>query len=403
MLELMNIGFSYLCRATRQNEEGQPPIVLRVSFRGERRDIFTGLYCNSSNWQAEYNRVSKREAKATAINSNLDLILRKANHAFDELRFSGNGFTIDELIDKIKGKESKPTLLIDFLEEGNKKVKKKVGIDMTLKTYWKYRRGLEYMKEFLQSEFKVKNFSLLKVNREFMESYFQFLRSEKKLAYNSACKYFSCVKTIFLPAINTGEIKTNPFYGLKINPKKVHKQFLTQCEIDKLVKVKLESPELNLKRDIFLFACYTGLAYIDIRQLSSSHIVKEANNAWHIRKPRQKTDEESIIPLLPAAFKILKKYTPTGDITDLGWYICSNQKMNKGLKIIGKKAGLSKELHMHLARYTFATTVTLMNGVPIESVSKMLGHASIKQTQEYAKVIPLKIKGDMEKIMGMYK
>lgn len=403
MLELLNVGFSYLCRSTRLNEEGRSPIVLRINYRGERKDIFTGLYCFSDNWDSDFGRVSRAEEKAATINKNLDLILRKSNHAFDELNFSGNSFTIDELIDKIKGKEAKPTLLIDFLEEGNKKMKKKVGIDMTLKTYWKYRRGLEYMKEFLQAEFKVKNFSLLKVNSEFMESYFQFLRHERKLSHNSACKYFSCVKTIFLPAINSGEIKSNPFYGLKINPKKVHKQFLTQSEVDKLVKVKLESPDLNLKRDIFLFACYTGLAYIDIRQLSSSHIVKEANNAWHIRKPRQKTDEESIIPLLPAAFKILKKYTPTGDITDLGWYICSNQKMNKGLKIIGEKAGLSKELHMHLARYTFATTVTLMNGVPIESVSKMLGHASIKQTEEYAKVISLKVKRDMEKIMGIYK
>jgi len=109
-----------------------------------------------------------------------------------------------------------------------------------------------------------------------------------------------------------------------------------------------------------------------------------------------------IIPLLPASARILQSYSPTGDIRDFMWYVSSNQKMNEGIKILGQMAGIEKPLHMHLARHTFATTVTLSNGVPIESVSKMLGHATIKQTQHYAKVVASKIKDDMSKIMGLY-
>ena len=264
MLELMNIHFNYLCRTTYRNEEGKCPNVLRIIFRGERRDIFTGLYCSKDNWDSENNKVSKDEKKAAAINQNLDLIFRKANHAFDELKFSGNTFTIDELVDKIKGKESKPTLLIDFLEEGNLKMKKRVGTEILQVTYLKYKRSLKYMKDFLQAEFKVKNFSLQKVNIEFMERYFQFLRIEKKIAHNTACKYLVYVKTIFLPAVRNGLIKPDPFYGLKINPKPVFKEVLTQEEIDKIVSLKLDDPDLDRKRDIFLFACYTGLAYVDL-------------------------------------------------------------------------------------------------------------------------------------------
>jgi site-specific recombinase XerD len=395
MLELLNINIRFLLRTTHQNEDGQNPIVLRITFRGERREIFTGLYCFRKNWEKESCKVGKNEDKAAALNQNLELIHRKANHAFDGLKFAGNDFTIDELIDRIKGKENKPTLLIDFLEEGNVKMKKRVGTDILHVTYLKYKRSLQYMKDFLQQEFKVKNFSLQKVNMDFMERYFHYLRSNKGIAHNTACKYLVCVKTIFLPAVRNGLIKPDPFYGLKINSKPVFKEFLSQEEIDKIAAIKLDDPDLDRKRDIFLFACYTGLAYVDLQQLNSTHLVKEADNSWYIRKPRQKTGQDSIIPLLPAAIRILTKYSLTDNIADFRWFVSTNQKMNKGLKYIAKRAKISKDLHMHLARHTFATTVTLANGIPIETVSKMLGHASIKQTQHYAKVIPLKIKLDM--------
>jgi site-specific recombinase XerD len=402
-MELLNIRFSYLCRATHQNEEGKSPIVLRIIYRGERRDIFTGLYCFKKDWDAQNSIIDRGSKNAASLNQNMVLILRKANHAFDELKFSGAAFTITELVDKIKGKENKPVLLIDFLEEGNQKILKRIGVNITKITYYKYKRSLLYMKEFLQCEYKEKNFSLQRVTTEFIEGYYQYMRNEKNLKHNSACKHLSCIKTMISPLVRSAVIKPDPFYGLPFKEKPVFREHLTQNEIDKIAALILGDPDMERKRDIFLFACYTGLAYIDLRQLNNTHLIKEFNNSWYIRKSRQKTGQDSIIPLLPAATRILIKYSLTGNVADFNWYISSNQKMNQGLKYIGKKAGISKDLHMHLARHTFATTVTLSNGVPIETVSKMLGHASIKQTQHYAKVIPLKIKSDMEKICNLYK
>lgn len=403
MAELLNIRFSFSCRTSHNNQEGKSPVILRIIFRKERRDIFTGLYILSSNWDRQQQRISKEESQHSSLNQNLHLILRKATDAFDELRFSRNPFTIDELVDKIRGRESKPSLLIEFLEEGLRNIKKKIGTEIVQVTYSKYKRSVAYLKDFIQKEYKIKNCSFQKINQEFIEQYFQFLRIDKDIANNTACKYIQYIKTLLLPAVRNGLIKTDPFNKLRISPKPVYREILSQEEIDMISKLKLDDHDLDRKRDIFLFACYTGLAYIDLQQLNSNHFVKDTDESWYIRKPRQKTGQDSIISLLPAAIKILRKYSLSENIAEFKWYVSANQKMNLGLKYIGKRAGVTKKLHMHLARHTFATTVTLSNGVPIETVSKMLGHANIKQTQHYAKVIPLKIKMDMEKIKDLYK
>ena len=144
------------------------------------------------------------------------------------------------------------------------------------------------------------------------------------------------------------------------------------------------------------------MAYIDLKQFQRSNIRKENNGTFYIEKPRQKTGQLSIIPLIKPAQAILSKYSTSDDFRDFAWYVSTNQKMNEQLKIIEKIAGLDKMLHFHLARHTFATTITLSNGVPIESVSSMLGHATIRQTQDYAQVIAFKLKNDMERVNMVY-
>jgi len=207
-------------------------------------------------------------------------------NSFDELRFAKQAFTIGELVDKIKGKEEKPTLLIDFLKDGSRDVLKRVGAEICRPTYNKYNRAILYMQEFLESEYKVKNFNLEKLNTTFIEKFFQFLRNKKNVGHNTSCKYLACVKTILTPAIREGLFKADPFYGLRISAKPVLRGFLSQDEIDKISSVELDDPDLDRKRDIFLFACYTGLAYVDLQQLNSGHLLREGNDSWFIRKPR---------------------------------------------------------------------------------------------------------------------
>ena len=403
MLELLDIRFSFLCRKTHKNKEGKNPIIFRVTFRSSRRDIFTGLYCFKRNWNLKEGKVINRDKDAEAINQNLEIILRKAHNIFDGLRFSNEEFTIDELISKLKGEtEEEPELLMEYLENGNKAIFQRVGIEIAKATYYKYRRSLQYMQEFLLKHYKVKNFTVKRIDVKFLEAYFHFLRVEKNISHNVSRRYINFVKTIIYPSVRNGIIKIDPFRELKIKPKPVVREFLSQEEVDVLVALKINDPDLERKKDIFLFACFTGLAYIDIKGLNSEHLAQESDGTWFIRKPRQKTGEQSIIPLLPIAIRILQRYSMTGNLKDFKWYVSSNQKMNEGLKHIGRRSGISKTLHMHLARHTFATTITLANGIPIESVSKMLGHSDIRQTQHYAKVVGLKIKNDMKKIERLY-
>lgn len=403
MLELIQIHYSFLCRQCRTNKKGHAPIVLRVIYRQERRDIYTGLYCPPQHWDHEGCKVLSNSEKGATINRNLEMITYKALQIFDQFKFSGNPFTIDDLVSQIKGQEQKPTLLVDYLQSRNKELKDRKGIDISAATYEKYERSLRFVIDFLEKEYKVKNYPLVKIDSRFLERYFQFLRITKKIGNNTSVKYMTSLKTILMPAIKSVIIRNDPFREIKFKAKTVQKGFLTSEEIDMLTNIKFKSPDLRRIRDQYLFCCYTGLAYIDLRQLCREHFIKQKDNDFYIIKHRQKTGQQSIIPLLPAAIRILQKYSTTKDFRDFLWHVSSNQKMNQRLKTIGEAAGITKQLHMHLARHTFATTITLSNGVPIESVSSMLGHASLRQTQHYAKIVALKVINDMAKVKQLYR
>jgi site-specific recombinase XerD len=403
MTSLLSVRFNFLCRNSRITEHGESPIILRVLFSNDRRDLYTGLYCKHSDWDNNFKKVSKKNPESKNLNDTLDLILRKAQHSFDQLKFSEIIFTIDDVANKIKGKNEKPTLLIEYIEKRNEQIKLRVGVEITKGTYFKYRRSLQNVKEFLHLEYRAKNFPLQKIDTEFLEKYFYYLRTTRNNSNNSAYKSLQFIKVILGPAIRTRILKVDPFEGLKFKLKKTFPEFLTEEEIELIASAELESKDLERVRDIFLFGCYTGLAYVDLKQLSSFHIIQENDRDFYILKARQKTGEQSIIPLLKPAIAILRKYTITDNISSFKWYVSSNQKMNFRLKIIGEKIALAKTLHMHLARHTFATTITLSHGVPIETVSRMLGHASIKQTQHYAKVVAQKIKNDMMQLNKIYK
>ena len=336
-MEHLDVNFSFFCRSNYQNSKGKNPIVLRISFRNQVRDVLTGLSCLKEDWDKASRTVLRSDKGAKALNNNLELVRRKASHVFDQLRFSGEFFSIDDFVDKLKGKEQKPQLLIDFMEEGNKKMLKRVGVEITQATYYKYKRTLVYIREYLLNYYKVNNFHLFKIDLPFLDGYFRFLKIDKEVSHNTAIKYMSFLKVMLSPAITSGVIKIDPFRQLKLKAKHVYREFLSQEEIDNIEKVVLDNEDLQRKRDIFLFACYIGLAYTDLKQLSPNHIIQEADGSNYILKPRQKTGQESIIPLLPSAKRILLKYSITGKISDFKWFISTNQKMNLGLNILDRK------------------------------------------------------------------
>ena len=202
--------------------------------------------------------------------------------------------------------------------------------------------------------------------------------------------------------LKNGTIKINPFNGFPLTQKSFNRDFLEMEDLVLLTKV-VGLTEVQIRnRDIFLLAYYTGFAYIDIKGLNSSNFVTNPDGSKYIRDARQKTGVISIVPLLTISENILLKYSPTNDCRDFIWKIPSNQKLNASLKEIAKKAEATKTLFIHLGRHTFATTITLNHGVQLETVSKMLGHSTIKHTQIYAKIVASKVKADMKNINSMF-
>jgi integrase len=225
------------------------------------------------------------------------------------------------------------------------------------------------------------------------------LKGVKKVGHNATMKYLANLKKIVLICVKNDIIAKDPFFAFKFAKHEVDRIALTEHELRTVANKVFEIPRLEQVRDIFLFCCYTGLAYADVAKLSKMDIIEGRSGEMWINIKRQKTDSASRIPLLPPALKLLKKYESQLERLDKHLLpVLSNQKMNAYLKEIGDVCGIVKPITFHLARHTFATTVTLSNGVPIETVSRMLGHRSLKTTQLYAKVLDKKVSDDMQRL-----
>ncbi len=398
----LEIHFTFFCRSTRQLENQESPIVFRTIYRGQRKDVFTGLSCPPKFWLKEEKRVSHKHKPAPEINKQLQSILFSATQSFQNLKFAREEFSIDELLDCIKGKTPPPQTISEYIALKEAEIEKRVDSDLATTTYYKYKRTIRYFNEFLQIKKSIRNITVNKIDDELLNDFFKYLRKDKNNSHNSCCALMGCLSVVLQPAIKNKVIKVNPFLGIKLGRKTVNRDYLELNEIKKIQALENLSPELKMKRDIFLFACFTGLPYGDLKKLAREHIVEDNDGSKYIRHERIKNGKASVIPLLPAAEELLKSYSSTGDCRDFKWKVVSNQKFNLALKVIAEKAMIDKHLFVHLGRHTFATTITLSNGISLESIGNMLGHTTLKHTQIYAKVVAAKVKNEMKSIMDKF-
>lgn len=282
-------------------------------------------------------------------------------------------------------------------QDHNDKVEALIGQDFAPGTLERYKTSLKHTQEFLNWKYKISDIDITKIDHAFIMDYDFWLRSVRKCANNTEVKYIKNFKKIMRLCMANGWLSKDPFLGYKAKIKEVERPYLTKEEIQAVYEKEFASERLNQVRDIFLFSCYTGLAYVDVVKLSKSHINIGIDGDKWIFTNRQKTGTATRVPLLPLAQEIILKYEDHPECVNLNvlFPVLSNQKMNSYLKEIANVCGINKELTFHIARHTFATTVTLSNGVPIESVSKMLGHKNIKTTQHYAKILDKKVSDDM--------
>lgn len=396
----MNKTFNLLfyVKKAKINSSGEAPIYLRITIDGKISEISTKRTIQLSKWNSKTQKISGSSEESRSFNFYLKTFEQKVYDIYHELMRDKETVTCETLKNKLLGKGDRVRTIIPIFQDHNDRMEKLIGKEFAKGTLERYKASLKHTKEFLKWKYNVSDIDIKKIDYSFLNDFEFYLRTEKSCCNNSAVKYIKKnFGKIIRICLSSGWIDKDPFLNYSSTFNEVTRVYLNEQEIEKLFNKNFENERLSQVRSIFLFSCFTGLAYTDTQKLTKDNIsIGLDGNKWIFTK-RQKTKTTSNIPLLPKAEEIIEKYRTHPVCINSGKLlpILSNQKMNAYLKEIADLCGIKKELTYHIARHTFATTITLSNGVPIESISKMLGHKNLKTTQHYAKILDEKVSKDM--------
>jgi len=400
MTPRQTLSILFYLRRDKLKTTKEAPIYLRVTVNGRRSEMAVQRVIDPDKWNKEggFARGSRYEAKM--LNEYLDALRQKVYEAQKELMDENSPVTATALRNRVQGVDKKQHTLMGLFEDHNKLMEAMVPEEYSPTTLVRYKTTRQHIQNFIKYKYGVDDVFLSQLNHEFVISLDHYFKIVRKCNHNTAAKYIKNLKKVVNLALKNDWLNKDPFINFSTKIKPVKREYLTLEELARLEGLEIGLRRLYTVRDVFVFSCYTGLAYVDIEKLTPDNLVKGIDGKLWIQTYRQKTDTKSNIPLLSPALLILEKYKDDPEASNSGFLlpVNSNQKMNAYLKEIATLAEINKTLTFHLARHTFATTITLANGVPIESVSEMLGHKSIRTTQIYAKVIDKKVSEDMSKL-----
>lgn len=385
-------------KTTKANATGQLPIYIRLTVDGQRFEFSSKKFIEKSKWSPELSKMKGNSEEARTINNYLDLMKSKVFDIQMELIHKNEELSLENFKSRILGTHHRERMIIPIYQNHNDKIEDLIGNGYAYGTLERFKISLKHLQEFIFWKYNVSDISIAKIDYAFITEFEFYLRSVKKCNNNTAVKYVRNFRKIIKICLDNDWLDKNPCSRYEGKMKGVERDYLTEEELNRIYNKRFSSERLNLVKDIFIFSCYTGLAYVDVKGLKKDHIAIGIDGEKWIFKNRQKTDTKSKIPVLPIAQEIIQKYSdhPKCLNEDSVLPILTNQKMNAYLKEIGDLCDISKEITFHMARHTFATSVTLTNGVPIETVSKILGHKNIQTTQHYAKILDKKVSEDMQ-------
>lgn len=399
MLE-KSFGLLFFLKQPRNYEQGPMYIYLRITVDGVSKELSVKRSRLPAKWSAKANRASGTKEDAKELNYYLDILQSKAYEARKQLIESGRVVTALSIMDIMSGAEQRKRDLMALFKSHNDDMKAMIGKGVAKGTWTNFNTSYRHLSVFLYTQYHVKEINVVSLDLEFVKKLYNWFRVIKKLGHNSALKNIANMKKIVIGCIDNGWLKSDPFAKFDETREDVQPVFLVKEEIQAIADKVISNTRLCQVRDVFIFCCFTGLAFADVKQLKKSEIDLGVDGELRIYKGRQKTGTPSIIPLLPITKRILIKYENDEQciIKDQLLPVLSNQKYNAYLKEIGDMCGINKELKTHMARHTFGTTVTLANNVPLESIKEMMGHKSLRQTMHYAKVTGIKVNEDMAKL-----
>jgi len=400
-------SFSILIWANKAKADvnGQIPLYARVTVMGKRAEISLKKKVNPKKWDAKTGFMKGSGEDVRTVNNHLNQVTNEIFKVYSDLQIAGDFVSAEEIKHKFTGNPMERRSLLEVFDEHNKDVASVVGKDYVKATLRKYKTIRSKVAGFIQHKYSKPDLYLDALEFGFITGFEKYLKIEAGIDHNTAMSYIKRLKRIINISVNNQWISSNPFAGFKCTTRKVVREELTEDELEKLAEKKFSIRRLEEVRDCFLFSCYTGYAFVDAQKLSPENVIISKDGEIWIKTSRTKTEISANVLLMPQAFAIINKYKEHEGcmVNNRLLPMKSNQKMNSYLKEIADLCEINKNLTTHMARHTFATTVTLGNDVPIESVSKMLGHTKITTTQIYARTKEKKVGRDMKALMLKFK
>jgi site-specific recombinase XerD len=378
-------------------KDGRVVIMVRITINGIRSQFSSKLLVQPDQWDSKNERVKGQVAEARNLNRLLENVRSSLNVHYNKFMSIDGHVNPERLRNIFLGHEEQEQTIISFFDKFNDQYKLKVGTTSTHRTYTRYLLTRERLVEFMKQRYNLSDIPIKEMTVSFIDEFYLYIRNNTECNHNSSLKFLQRFRTILYFAKNSGLSFNDPFGSFRFRYDKVNRGYLDQDELDILYTKKFSSARLSQVRDIFIFSCYTGLAYVDIFELTEDKIRKAFDGHLWIMTKRQKTDVNTNVRLLDIPLTMLERYKgkqKNGKVLP----VISNQKTNDYLEEIADICGIDKKITFHLARHTFASTVALGNDVPMESIQSMLGHADIKTTQIYAHVIDRKLSRDMDKM-----
>ncbi|MGE0019575.1 MAG: site-specific integrase [Draconibacterium sp.] len=397
MNSFSTLSVNFLIRKNRANSDKEVPIYVRITVENERAEIATGRFIDPDDWDGKSNKAIGKKKGNVQLNKFLDIIKSNIYEHHTEMVKNGEHISARNIKSRFLGLTEKQKTLIQIFEYHNQQIKELSGTSYADATIKRYTTTIQHVKSFLKYQYQVDDIALQNIKYSFISDFEHYFKIVRKCNHNTTVKYLKNLRKIINLAVKNEWLEKDPFQKFKSKIIEVKRDFITKEELQRLEDLKLSFTRLEIVKDVFIFACYSGLAFVDVANLTRNNIRLGIDGDLWILTERTKTKNQSNIPLLPKAHDLIEKYSSySNKKTDNHIFpVFSNQKMNAYLKEIADLASIDKNLTFHIARHTFATTITLANGVPIESISSMLGHKSIRTTQIYSKVINEKVSNDM--------
>ena len=376
---------------------GLVPVMCRITVNGKISQFSCKLDVDEKHWDVKTGRMTGRSVVALEANRMLDKIRVGINKAYQEICDKDNYVTAEKVRNAFLGMGMNHETLLAVFRQHNEDYAKQVGKIKSQRSYWKYCTVYNHLSEFIRQRYKVSDIALKELAPAFITDFELFLRTEKNHCTNTIWSYMMPFKRIIYMSINNGWLQRDPFYAYSITKEETKRGFLSKEEIKMLIEGSFKKKSYELIRDLFIFCCFTGLSWTDMANLTKENLQTSFDGHLWIKTNRQKTGTETNLRLLEVPLRIIKKYEGCSEDGKLLPVPCYPNCKN-GIKVIAKKCGIEKNVTWHMSRNSFATTVCLSNDMPIETLSKMLGHRSIRTTQIYAKITAEKVSNDMEKL-----